>query len=304
MEKVFQSYSGSWHKYSKKGNSTPMDKKMVGFIGLGVMGKAMATRIARAGYPLIVFDIQKEPQAEMEKLGARVAGSAGEVGKESDTVIVMVRDYQQIKDVVFPPGGALNGMRQGTTLIIMSTITPQDIIEVENVAREHGVSIIDSPVSGGKTRAEDASLALMVGGDDTVVKENEDVLKAMGSNVSHVGKVGQGQAMKIINQILVMAEKLGINLQTMYDVITKGAGTSEVLQMMGPSMLAKDYTPRATVDIFVKDTGIIMDTVRALDISLPVFSAVYQVYRMARARGLGPKDATSVLQLIEEFAGI
>ncbi len=294
-----------------------MDKKMVGFIGLGVMGKAMATRIARAGYPLIVFDIQKEPQAEMEKLGARVAGSAGEVGKESDTVIVMVRDYQQIKDVVFPPGGALNGMRQGTTLIIMSTITPQDIIEVENVAREHGVSIIDSPVSGGKTRAEDASLALMVGGDDTVVKENEDVLKAMGSNVSHVGKVGQGQAMKIINQILVsamtiasvaeamvMAEKLGINLQTMYDVITKGAGTSEVLQMMGPSMLAKDYTPRATVDIFVKDTGIIMDTVRALDISLPVFSAVYQVYRMARARGLGPKDATSVLQLIEEFAGI
>jgi 3-hydroxyisobutyrate dehydrogenase-like beta-hydroxyacid dehydrogenase len=138
----------------------------------------------------------------------------------------------------------------------------------------------------------------------------------MGSNIFHVGKVGQGQAMKIINQILVsaniasvaeamvMAEKLGINLQTMYDVITRGAGTSEVLQMMGPSMLAKDYTPRATVDIFVKDTGIIMDTVRTLDISLPVFSAVYQVYRMARARGLGSKDVTSVLQLIEEFAGI
>lgn len=293
-----------------------MAKKRVGFIGLGVMGKAMATRIARDSYPLTVFDIQKEPLAEMEKLGARIAGNAGEVGRDSDTVIVMVRDYQQVKDVGFPPGGALSGMRQGTTLIIMSTITPQDIIKVESVARERGVSVIDSPVSGGRARAEDASLALMVGGDDTVVKENEDILKTMGSNIFHVGKVGQGQAMKIINQILVsaniasvaeamvMAEKLGINLQTMYDVITKGAGTSEVLQMMGPSMLAKDFTPRATVDIFVKDTGIIMDTVRALDISLPVFSAVYQVYRMARARGLGPKDATSVLQLIEEFAGI
>jgi 2-hydroxy-3-oxopropionate reductase len=293
-----------------------MDKKRVGFIGLGVMGKAMATRIARNGYPLTVFDIQKEPLAEMEKLGARVAESAGEVGKKSDTIIVMVRDYQQVKDVVLPPDGALSGMRQGTTLIITSTITPQDVVDMESVAREHGVSVIDSPVSGGRARAEDASLALMVGGDDAVVKKNEDVLKAMGSNVFHVGKVGQGQAMKIINQILVsaniasvaeaivMAEKLGINLQTMYDVITKGAGTSEVLQMMGPSMLAKDYTPRATVDIFVKDTGIIMDTVRALDISLPVFSAVYQVYRMARTRGLGPKDATSVLQLIEEFAGI
>ncbi len=293
-----------------------MEKKKVGFIGLGVMGKAMATRIAQDGYPLTVFDIQKEPLAEMEKLGARIAGSAGEVGRDSDTVIVMVRDYQQVKDVVFPPGGVLSGMRQGTALIITSTITPQDIIEVESAASERGVSVIDSPVSGGRARAEDASLALMVGGDDAVVKENEDILKAMGSNIFHVGKVGQGQAMKIINQILVstniasvaeamvMAEKLGINLQTMYDVITKGAGTSEVLQMMVPSMLAKDYTPRATVDIFVKDTGIIMDTVRALDISLPVFSAVYQVYRMARARGLGPKDATSVLQLIEEFAGI
>jgi len=292
-----------------------MDKKRVGFIGLGVMGKAMATHIARDGYPLTVFDIQKEPLAEMEKLGARIAGNTGEVGRDSDTVIVMVRDYQQVKDVGFPPGGVLSGMRQGTVLIITSTITPQDVIEVESVARERGVSVIDSPVSGGRIRAEDASLALMVGGDDAVVKENEDILKAMGSNVFHVGKVGQGQAMKIINQILVsaniasvaeamvMAEKLGINLQTMYDVITKGAGTSEVLQMMGPSMLAKDFTPRATVDIFVKDTGIIMDTVRALDISLPVFSAVYQVYRMARARGFGPKDATSVLQFIEEFAG-
>lgn len=293
-----------------------MDKKRVGFIGLGVMGKAMATRIARDGYPLIVFDIQKGPLAEMEKLGARAVESAGEVGKESDTVIIMVRDYQQVKDAVFPPRGVLSGMRQGTTLVIMSTITPKDVIEVESTAREHEVSVIDSPVSGGRTRAEDASLALMVGGDDSVVKENEDVLKAMGSNVFHVGKVGQGQAMKIINQILVsaniasvaeaivMTEKLGIDLHTMYDVITRGAGTSEVLQMMGPSMLAKDFSPRATVDIFVKDTGIIMDTVRALDISLPVFSAVYQVYRMAGARGFGPKDATSVLQLIEEFAGI
>lgn len=293
-----------------------MYKKRIGFIGLGVMGKAMATRIARDGYPLIVFDVQKEPLAEMEKIGARVAGSAGEIGKESDAVIVMVRDYKQVKDVVFPPGGALSGMRKGTTLIIMSTITPQDVIEVESAARECGVSVIDSPVSGGRVRAENASLALMVGGNDDVVKDNEAILKTMGSNVFYVGKVGQGQAMKIINQILVstniasvaeamvMAEKLGIDLQTVYDVITRSAGTSEVLQLMGPAMISRDFTPRATVDIFVKDTGIIMDTSRALDIPLPVFSAVYQLYRMARGHGLGSKDVTSVIQLLEEFAGI
>jgi len=293
-----------------------MSKKKVGFIGLGTMGKAMATNIARAGFPLTVFDVLKEPLAVMEKLGARIAKSARELGEESDTVVVMVRDYQQVKDSVFPPDGALGGMREGTALIITSTITPQEVVEVENVAREHGVSVIDSPVSGGRTRAEDASLALMVGGDDAVVKENDDILKAMGSNVFHVGKVGQGQAMKIANQILVsanivsvaeamvMAEKLGINLQTMYDVITRSSGTSEVLQRMGPQMLARDFAPRATVDILIKDTGIIMDSARALEIPLPVFGTVYQIYRMARARGFGPKDATSVFQLLEEFAGL
>ena len=293
-----------------------MSKKKVGFIGLGTMGKAMATNIARAGFSLTVFDVLKEPLAGMEKLGARVAKSTRDLGKESDTVVVMVRDYQQVKDSLFPPDGALGGMRKSTTLIITSTVTPQEVVEVENVAREHGVSVIDSPVSGGKARAEDATLSLMVGGDDAVVKENEAVLKAMGSNVFHVGKVGQGQAMKIVNQILVsanivsvaeamvMAEKLGLDLQTMYDVITRSAGTSEVLKGMGLQMLARDFSPRATVDILIKDTGIIMDAARALEIPLPVSSTVYQIYRMARARGLGPKDASSVFQLLEEFAGL
>ncbi len=293
-----------------------MKTRKVGFIGLGSMGKAMATNIARAGYPLTVFDVRKEPLAEMAKLGARVARSAREVGEESDTVIVMVLDFQQVKDAVLPPDGTLGGMRKGKTLIITSTITPQDVIAVENAAREHGISLIDSPVSGGRLKAEDASLALMVGGEDTVVKENEDVLKAMGSNLFHVGKVGQGQAMKLINQIMVsanivsvaeamvMAEKLGINLQTVYDVITRSSGTSEVLQRMGPSMIARDFVPKVTVDILIKDTGIIMDTVRALEIPLPVSSTVYQVYRMARGRGLGQKDAISVFQLLEEFAGL
>lgn len=292
-----------------------MKTKRVGFIGLGTMGKAMATNIARAGFPLIVFDVCKEPLTEMAKLGARAAKSAREVGEESDTVIIMVLDYQQVRDAVFPPDGALSGMRKGTTLMITSTITPQDVIEVESAAHQHGVAVIDSPVSGGPVRAADASLALMVGGEEAVVKANEDVLKTMGSNVFHVGKVGQGQAMKIVNQILVsanivsvaeamlMAEKLGINLHTMYDVITRSAGSSEVLQLMGRQMLARDFSPRATVDIFVKDTGIIMDTVRALDIPLPVTSTVYQIYRMARARGFGQKDAIAVFQLLEEFAG-
>ncbi len=292
-----------------------MKTKRVGFIGLGIMGKAMATNILKAGLPLTVFDVSQEPLAEMEKLGASVAGSAREVGEESDTVFVMVRTYPQVQEAVSPPDGALGGMRRGTTLIVTSTITPQEIMAVENIAREHGIPVLDSPVSGGVLRARDASLALMVGGDGAVVQDNIALLKAVGSNVFHVGeKVGQGQAMKMVNQILVsanivsvaeamvVAQKLDINLQTMYDVVTRSSGTSEVLQRMGPAMIARDFSPKATMDILIKDTDIIMDTVRTLDIPLPVFSTVYQVYRMARARGLGQKDATSVLQLLEECA--
>lgn len=293
-----------------------MQGKEVGFIGLGSMGKAMAANILKAGFPLTVYDIRPEPVAELEKVGARAAHNVLEVGAESDAVVVMVLNYHQVQEVTLPPQGLLSSMRQGATLIVTSTITPQNIIELAQSAGQSGVEVIDSPVSGGRSSAEASTLSLMAGGREEVVKQHWDILKAMGSNVFHVGGVGQGQAMKIINQILVsaniasvaealvMAKKLGLDLNSVLDVISKSAGDSFVLRSMGPQMVAGDFEPRATVDIFCKDTQIIMDTALALDIPLLISGLNYQIYRMARAKGLGKRDVSVLFHLFGEFAGL
>ena len=295
---------------------TQVKNKKVGFIGLGSMGKPMATNILKAKIPLTVYDIREEPLAEMEKLGAKVASSIKEVGKESDTVVVMVLNYPQIKEVVLPPEGVLGGMRSGSTLIVTSTISPLEIMEVEKVAQECGVAVLDSPVSGGRRGAEEGSLAIMVGGSGKALRENKAVLGAMGKNIYHVGKVGQGQAEKMINQMLfcanivslaeamVMAKKLGLNLPAMVDIQSKSSGDSFVLRNYAPRMIAGDFEAKAAINVLIKDTRLIMDTGLKLDVLLPISSLSYQLYRMADSRGLGRQDVSAIMKVFEELTGV
>jgi 3-hydroxyisobutyrate dehydrogenase-like beta-hydroxyacid dehydrogenase len=126
-----------------------LQKTRIGFIGLGAMGKPMAANIAKASFPLTVFDVREEPLAEMQKLGVKVVNSAKELGKKSDTVVVVVRTYPPVKPAVFPPEGVLGGMQSGSTLIVASTISPLEIMEVEKIAKERSVAVLDAPVSGG-----------------------------------------------------------------------------------------------------------------------------------------------------------
>jgi 3-hydroxyisobutyrate dehydrogenase-like beta-hydroxyacid dehydrogenase len=290
--------------------------KKIGFIGLGLMGKPMALNIAKANFPLMVYDVREEPLAELAKLGAKVAKSAKEVGRESDIVVVMVSSYSQVKEAAFPPEGALGGMRSGSTLIITSTILPREVEEVEKIAKQSGVVVIDSPVSGGTSRAEEGTLTFMVGGDEEAMRNSQDVLQAMGQHIYHVGKVGQGQAVKIINQILVsanivsvaeamvMAKKLGLNLHKLVDIISNSGGDSSVFRKMAPQMIAGDFTTKAAVNLFTKDTGIIMKTGLELEVPLPISSISYQVWRMAEARGLGQQDASVLVKVLGEIAGV
>ncbi len=200
-----------------------MKNKKIGFIGLGSMGKAMAANLIKERFSLTVYDVREEPLIEMEGLGAKVAKNFKEVGQKSDVVIVMVLNYPQIKQVTLPAEGVLSGMQSGSTLIIMSTISPLEIKEVDEAARQYGVSVIDSPVSGGQERAIDGSLVLMVGAEEQVFNNNKNILEAMGQYIYYTGGVGNGQTVKMINQLLVgahqvataealiMAKKLGVD---------------------------------------------------------------------------------------------
>jgi len=290
--------------------------KKIGFIGLGLMGKPMALNIAKANFPLAVYDIREEPLAELAKLGAKVAKSAKELGRENDIIVVMVSNYPQVKEAVLPPEGVLGGMQSGSTLIITSTLLPREVGEVEKIAKQSGVVVIDSPVSGGTSRAEEGTLTFMTGGDEDTVRNIEDVLKAMGQHIYHVGKVGQGQAAKMINQILVsaniisvaeamvMAKKLGLDLPKLVDIISNSGGNSSVFRIMAPQMIAGDFTARAAVNLLTKDTGIIMKTGLELEVPLPISSVSYQVWKMAEARGLSQQDASAVVKLLGEIAGV
>jgi 3-hydroxyisobutyrate dehydrogenase-like beta-hydroxyacid dehydrogenase len=295
---------------------TQVKGKRIGFIGLGSMGKPMATNISKAEFSLTVYDIRKEPLAEMEKLGAKVAKSAKELGQQCDTIVVMVLNYPQIKEVVFPPEGVLGGMENGSTLIITSTISPLEIMEVEKMASQQGVTVVDSAVSGGHERAVEGALVLMVGAEEKAFKENEPLLKAMGKHIYYTGGVGKGQTVKMINQLLVgahqvaaaealvMAKKLGMDLKVLHEIISNSVGDSAVWRMFGPRMIARDFEPKGAINTMSKDMRSIMQT--AVDLSTPIFisSIPYQVFEMAESRGLGGKDVAAIITIFEEYAGI
>ncbi len=178
------------------------------------------------------------------------------------------------------------------------------------------MKVIDSPVSGGSEKAGEGSLTFMVGGDEEVVKKSDDVFKAMGKNIYHVGKVGQGQAVKLINQILVaanvvsvaealvMAKKFGLDQRAIVEIVSKSAGDSWVLREMAPRMIARDFEPKAAINLYTKDTGIIMKTGLELEVPLLISNVTYQLCRIAASRGLGQRDISAIITLLEEFAGM
>ncbi len=295
---------------------TQVREKRVGFIGLGSMGKAMATNILKAGFPLTVYDIRKEPLAEMEKLGAKVAKSVKKVGEECDTVVVMVLNYPQTKQVVLPPEGLLSSLRKGSTLIVTSTISPLEIMEVDKAARQYGISVVDSPVSGGHERAVEGTLVLMAGAEKKVFKDHEYILKAMGKHIYYTGGVGKGQTVKMINQLLVgvhmvaaaealiMARKLGMDLKVLHEIISNSLGDSAVWKMFGPRMIDRDFEPRGSVNTMTKDSRSIVQTAVELGTPILISSIPYQIFRLAESRGLGEKDIASIITIFEEYAGI
>jgi len=295
---------------------TQVREKRIGFVGLGSMGKAMATNISKAGFSLTVYDIRKEPLAEMEKLGVKVAKSVKELGKVSDTVVVMVLNYPQIKQILAPPEGLLGEMRRGSTLIVTSTISPLEIVEIEEMARQHGVTVVDSAVSGGCERAVEGTLVLMVGAGEKAFKENKSLLKAMGKHIYYTGGVGKGQTVKMINQLLVgahqvaaaealvMAKKLGMDLKVLHDIISNSVGDSAVWRMFGPRMIDRDFEPRGAINTMTKDLRAIMQTAVELGTPILVSSITYQVLNMADSRGLAEKDCAAIITIFEDYAGV
>lgn len=292
--------------------------KRVGVVGLGAIGGPMAKNLLKAGFPLVVYDINKAALEELVNAGAVPANSGKEVAQNCDVAITILPACAHVKAAVLGPKGILEGMSEGKTLIDMSSIAPITTKMVAEEAAKIGVKMIDAPVSGGTEGAEKGTLTIMVGGPKEVMEEHLDVLRAMGKNIRHMGPIGMGEAVKMVNQILVgvnllaLAEafvlgvKAGADPEVMYEVIRTSAGNSFMVDSRLPHyVFPGDFEkPGFALDLQKKDLGLAIDTAKELNVPVPATSLAFQMYTAVSSIGRGKLDTSAVFTLFEDLAGV
>ena len=263
-------------------------REKIGFIGLGNIGKPMAENLVRKGLDPVVYDVRKEPLDALQKLGARVATSAKDVGELSNFIVVMVQDSAQAEVVVLAKDGVLAGARKGSTVIISSTVEPSFCQRVAKIAAEKGVGVIDAPVSGGSAgRAAAGTLSLMVGGEKQLVDQCRPILEAMGENIYYVGSIGMGQVVKLANNMINISSKIatteairlatkaGVEVERFLEIIRSSSGSTYVAQ--GHNWFTwirkKTETPEHLA-VTYKDIRLALEVARDLGIDLPHHEAV------------------------------
>jgi 3-hydroxyisobutyrate dehydrogenase-like beta-hydroxyacid dehydrogenase len=288
----------------------------VGFVGLGNMGRPMALNLVEHGVPLVVHDIDPAKVEPLRARGATVVDSPERVGAASERSICMVETTAQAEAVIAGERGVIRTARPGHIVICMSTIDPLAARRLGETLAARGIAMLDAPVSGGTERARSGELSIIVGGDAKTVDACRDLFQAMGERVFHVGGLGQGLAMKLVNNMLiqvntvavaealVLGVKAGLDPQTIYEVVRVSTGNSVAFEMRAPRMLARNFAPGGTVDISFKDQE--LETAFAKQLGVPVLLAnvTQQVYQMARAAGLAKEDGSAVVKIFERLAGV
>ena len=294
-----------------------MTKKMnVGVIGLGAMGLPMAKNLLRKGFEVTVFDARNEPIQTLEKLGAKIGHSPKEVGLQSRIVLMSLPSSKEVEKVVAAEDGLAHNMKKGGVIVDTSTIDPAVSRRLADECEKMGLHMIDAPVSGGTTGAEKGTLSIMVGGDRYTVKRCKGVLQAVGRNIYHVGDVGAGQVFKIINNMLVainligvsealvLAMRAGVDPKLLYNVVKTSSGNSWALEQKLPVMIKNNFKLGFRVWLQHKDLALAMSLASQLGASLPMASLAYQLYEATKAIGLEDLDHSAVVKVLQHLSGI
>lgn len=294
------------------------ERETVGFIGLGLMGKPMALNLIKAGFQLVVHNRSRGPVEILAEAGASVAGSPAEVAREAGVVITMVPDSPDVELVLAGPHGVFEGVRPGTVLIDMSSISPVVTRRLAAQAAEHGATLLDAPVSGGDIGAIQGTLSIMVGGDAAALERVRPILNAMGNpdRVIHIGDSGAGQICKVCNQmaiggalavvgeLMALATKAGVDPAKVRQALLGGFAASRVLEVHGERILKKNYTPGFRAGLYNKDMGIAMETARSNQVPVPVSAVVAQLVGAMIAAGRADDDYSGLAQVLFELAGL
>ena len=293
-----------------------MSKPKIGFIGLGIMGKPMAGHLVDAGYELVVHNRNRDAVDELVGRGAIEAHSGKEVAEQSDIAITMLPDSPDVESVALGEGGIIEGAHEGLIFVDMSTIAPSVTTQVGEVLAEKGVQSLDAPVSGGDIGAQNATLSIMVGGDEDTFNTIKPLFDIMGQSAILCGPLGAGQTVKACNQILVavtiagvsealtMGTKAGVDPIKIVQVLSGGLARCGVLENRGERMVNGDFDPGFRIRLHYKDLNIIQKTSNDFGVPLPVTSEVFELFKTAMVKGRGELDHSGLLTIIEDMSNI
>jgi 3-hydroxyisobutyrate dehydrogenase len=297
-----------------KAMSDSVTRLAVGVIGLGAMGLGIAQSLRRAAFDVHVFDVRPGAAQSFARDGGTASATVAKLAAACDVVVSVVVNAAQTDEVLFGEGGAAAAMRKGSAFMMCSTVNPAWSSALEAKLEERGLLYLDSPMSGGAAKAAAGELTMMTSGRPEVYAKCQPVLDAMAARVYKLGdRAGAGSKVKTIHQLLAgvhiaaAAEAMalglreGVDPQALYDVISNSAGNSWMFGNRMAHVLAGDYTPLSSVDIFVKDLGLVLDLARSSKFPLPLASTAHQMFMQASSAGHAKEDDSAVIKI---FPGI
>ena len=286
----------------------------LGFIGLGIMGKPMAGHLVKAGHTVRVYDLAEESVKQLCGLGAKACGCCREIAQKSDIIFIMVPDTPDVGAVLFGTDGLAEGLKRGSVVVDMSSISPIATKEFAKKLAAMGVKMLDAPVSGGQVGAENATLSIMVGGPVDVFNQIKPYFELMGKNIVHIGDHGDGQTCKVANQIVValtieavgeallFASKAGADPAKVRAALLGGFAQSRILELHGERMIKHNFNPGFRIRLHQKDLNLALESARSLGLSLPNTSIAQELFNAVAAQGGSDLDHSAMVLALEKLA--
>ncbi len=287
----------------------------IGFIGLGIMGRGMANNLLKAGFQVRVWNRTTSRMDALVEAGAEAGKSPADVAAHSDIIITCVSDTPDVEKVILGDDGVIHGAKAGSLVVDCSTISPQVTREIAQKLAEKNIHMLDAPISGGSEGAAKGTLSIMVGGDAEQFERARSAFEAMGKTITHVGTIGAGQTVKLVNQVLVvgnclaMCEALlfaqagGVDLKKTYDAISQGAAGSWMFTNRAPQIIERDWRPGFTVALQQKDLRLVLDAADEIGVPMLGTSMIFNLYRTLEAMGLQEEGNHALVKALEHLAG-
>ncbi|HSS15762.1 MAG TPA: NAD(P)-dependent oxidoreductase [Candidatus Dormibacteraeota bacterium] len=290
--------------------------RTISYLGLGTMGSGMASNLLKAGYNLTVWNRSAEKCGPFGKKGARIADTPSDAVRDAELVMYCLSNGQAVEEVVFGPKGILSGIREGQIAIDMSTVLPATSVREQQAFAKRGVDFLDVPVFGSKQESADAKLWIMAAGNKAIFEKVKPVLEHLGQTIHYFGKNGNAVAMKLVGNLivalelealsegLVLAQKAGLDLSTVMEVVKVADFRSPLLVSNGQNILKRNFSPSFALKLMLKDAGLIEKFADSLESPIPALRIVEKNLESAVALGFGEENASAIIRALEKEAGV